>query len=446
MKHHLALALLATLLAPSAWSRPVTYQQGTSVLGQPTLTSVSAPPLDEKTFSQPEAIVIEPVTGKVFISDYEASRILRFSSVAAYQNHSSAEAVLGQADFTTSAAPNPPTAASLKGPGGMAFDSQGNLYVADYSNKRVLRWNNPTTLASGTAADVIIGQANGTSNASPGAGPHSLLDGPWVLAIDASDNLYVGDYNLNRILRFANAPGLSGTALTASAVFGQPDLSSFASGTDPGTGPSLTSGIFDNLWGLHIDSAGRLWVGDSGNHRILRFDNAATKPSAALPDAVLGQPGFNTGAATTTATGLFSPFHLAVDTKGTLWVSDYGNARVLGYKNAASRPTTGINNADIVLGQPDFTTNGFGPATARSLGLPYGLAVTPAGGLLVADDGASRVVHFRNETAVRQAALRKQIAAAKKALAKARKAGNKPVVVRLTKKIRSLKAKFAALN
>ncbi len=171
MKHRLALLLLATLLAPSAWSRPITYQRGTSVLGQPNFTSTATPPLDAKTFLQPEAIVIEPVTKKVFISDYEGSRILRFSSVAAYQNHSAAEAVLGQPGFTTSATPNPPTAASLSGPGGMAFDSSGNLYVADYGNKRVLRWNNPTTIASGTAADVVIGQANGTSNASPEPDP-----------------------------------------------------------------------------------------------------------------------------------------------------------------------------------------------------------------------------------------------------------------------------------
>lgn len=438
--------LIAFLLAQTAWSRPVTYQQASSVLGQPNFTSFSAPPLDAKTFDQPEAIVIEPVTKKVFVSDYAGSRILRFGSVAAYQTHASAEAVLGQPDFDTEDAPKPPTAASLDGPGGMVFDSQGNLYVADYGNSRVLRWNHPTTINSGAPADVVIGQSGFTSNADPGAGPHSLFSGPWVLAIDGSDNLYVGDYSLNRVLRFADAPMLSGNVISASAVFGQPDFSSFVAGLDPGPGPTLTSGILRDIWGLFVDPAGRLWVGDSLNHRVLRFDNAAAKASAAMPDAVLGQPDFTSSDPARTAAGLSSPYHMVMDGAGTLWVSDHGNSRVVGYKYAGSRPATGTNNAQIILGQPNFTATIPNKTTQRSIYEPFGLAVTPAGGLLVAEDGASRVLHFRNESPILRAALLRQISAAKKSLKKAKKAGKKPVVRKLNRKIRTLRAQLATLN
>lgn len=445
MSHRFIFSLLAFLLIETAWSRPVTYQQASSVLGQPNFTSFSAPPLDARTFAQPEAIVIEPVTRKVFVSDYAGNRILRFGSVAAYQTHASAEIVLGQADFDTDGAASPPDAASLNGPGGMAFDSEGNLYVADYGNGRVLRWNNPTTIGSGAPADVVIGQADFMSSASPGAGPHSLFSGPWVLAIDGSDNLYVGDYVLNRILRFADASTLSGNSISASAVFGQPDLSGFSPGLDPGAGPTLTSGIFRDIWGLFLDPAGRLWVGDSLNHRVLRFDNAATKASAAMPDAVLGQPDFATSNPERTASGLDTPYHMVMDGAGTLWVSDFNNSRVVGYKNAGTRPATGTNNAQIVLGQPDFTATIPNKTTERSIHEPFGLAVTPSGGLLVADDGASRVLHFRNETPILRAGLQRQIAAAKKALKKAKKAGKRPLVRRLNKKIRSLRSRLPTL-
>jgi len=437
--------LFAALLVTSVWSRPVTHQRATSVLGQPALASDALRQLNDKTFAYPEAVVIEPVTGKLFVADYSGHRILRFTSVAAYQTHASAEAVLGQPDFTSDAATDPPTASSLNGPGGMAFDSQGNLYVADFDNKRVLRWANPTTIASGSPADAVIGQADFTSNASPGPGPHSRFSGPWVLAIDSSDNLYVGDYSYHRVLRFANAPALSGNP-TASAVFGQPDLQSFDVGTAPGAGPILTTGIFKFLWGLHLDPAGRLWVGDASNNRVLRFDNAATKPSAAPPDAVLGQPDFATDSNVTGATGLNNPFYLAMDTEGTLWVADNGNARVLGYKNAGTRPATGANAADFVLGQPDFTSYVSGPVTDRSLGNPRGIAVTPAGGLLIADSDAYRVLHFRNESPILRASLLKQITAAKKALKKAKKSGKKSQARKLAKEIVALNARLADLK
>jgi sugar lactone lactonase YvrE len=437
--------LFAALLVPSAWSRPVTYQRATSVLGQPNLTSDAVLELSDKTLGYPEFVAIEPVTGKVFVADSGAHRILRFTSVAAYQTYAAAEAVLGQPDFTSDAATDPPTASTLNSPGGMVFDSQGNLYVADYDNKRVLRWNNPTTIASGSPADVVIGQTDFTSKVSPGPGPHSGFNGPWVLAIDPSDNLYVGDYLLHRVLRFANAPSLTGNP-DASAVFGQPNLAGSSIGTDPGTGPVLTTGILSYIWGLHLDPAGRLWVGDTSNNRVLRFDNAATKPSAALPDAVLGQPDFATDSNLTGATGLNTPFHLAMDTDGTLWVSDNGNARVLGYKNAGTRPATGANAADIVLGQPNFTSYVSGPVTDRGLGNPRGIAVTPAGGLLIADSDAARVVHFRNESPILQAALRKQIAAAKKALKKAKKARKTAQAKKLAKEIVSLNAQLLAAS
>lgn len=446
MRHSIVTVLVAAILVSTAWSRPVTFQRATSVLGQPSFTSSDlASPTDDKTFVQPEAIVIEPVTGKVFVSDYSGNRILRFSSTAAYQTNAAAEAVLGQADFDEVDPADPPTAASLYGPGGMAFDSQGNLYVADYSNRRILRWNDPTTVSSGAPADVVIGQADFTSKVDPGTGgTHSLFKGPWALAIDASDNLYLGNFDLHRVLRFANAPSLSGTGITASAVFGQPDLAGFEAGLDPGPGPLLTVGIFNYLWGLHVDSAGRLWVADNGNARVLRFDAAATKPSGALPDAVLGQPDFASAASGQGASRLRNAFHVVTDTAGILWLSDFANSRVLGFKNAGTRPATGVNNANIVLGQANFTANGGASVNDRRIGQPYGIAVTPAGGLLVADGSADRVLHFRSENAALQASLRNQIAAAQKALKKAKKAGKKAQAKKIAKKIVSLNAQLAA--
>jgi len=83
-----------------------------------------------------------------------------------------------------------------------------------------------------------------------------------------------------------------------------------------------------------VDSAGRLWVADFFNNRVLRFDGAADKANGANADGVLGQPNFTSNGAATTASGMNSPGGLAIDTAGHLWVADNLNSRVLRFDGA----------------------------------------------------------------------------------------------------------------
>lgn len=91
------------------------------------------------------------------------------------------------------------SASSLSEPIGIASDHDGNLYVADYDNSRVLYYP-----AGSTTATQVYGQggsflANTANNG--GISASSLYD-PWGVALDGSGNLYVVDYGNNRMLMF----------------------------------------------------------------------------------------------------------------------------------------------------------------------------------------------------------------------------------------------------
>jgi sugar lactone lactonase YvrE len=117
-----------------------------------------------------------------------------------------------------------------------------------------------------------------------------------------------------------------------------------------------------------------------------------------IADIVLGQPDFTDNPENfTSAAGLHSPTAVAVDTSvvpNRLYISDSANNRVLGYNDVATLMTGGL--ADLVIGQPAFSSNGCntGGLSAGSLCVPDGVAVDASGNLYVTDTNNNRVLEF----------------------------------------------------
>jgi hypothetical protein len=163
---------------------------------------------------------------------------------------------------------------------------------------------------NGQDAALVLGQVNFTTTTN--TMPQSKLNSPAGIVVDpVSQKIFIADSGNNRVLRFASLAELQNGA-KAEGVLGQADFYS-------STGATSSLGMKFPV-GLAIDANGRLWVADSGNHRILRFDNAATKADGAAANGVLGQANFTTSDTDLSASGMNTPQGLAVDSNGRLWV------------------------------------------------------------------------------------------------------------------------------
>jgi len=178
-------------------------------------------------------------TPHLYVADPCNNRVLGFNDALTLKPGAKADIVIGQPDMQTalcnypSGNANKPTQSSLCGPIGVLVDSNGNLYVADSGNGRVLRF--PTPFAhqgSLPPADRVVGQANFTTKISdPSAG---TMSAPYGLALSGVNGLLVSDVQLNRVLYFPMANGdlTSPQGETAAVVFGQQQ---FNVGTKPTT-------------------------------------------------------------------------------------------------------------------------------------------------------------------------------------------------------------------
>ncbi len=235
--------------------------------------------------------------------------------------------------------------------------------------------------SDGAPASLVLGQVN--FNSSSFTTTQSGMYNPTGAAIDPSTGaVFIVDSFNHRVLRFASLVALSNGA-NANGVLGQIDFTS-------NTIATTRSGMFDPT-GAVVDGAGRLWVADNGNNRVLRFDAAASKPNGANADGVLGQGDFTSSTIAITQSGMYSPVKVALDIDGRLWVTDRGNNRVLRFDGAASKAIGAP--ADGVLGQVDFTSRSHA-ATQSGMYWPLGVAVDAAGRLWVVDGNCHRVLRF----------------------------------------------------
>jgi hypothetical protein len=346
-----------------------------------------------------------------------------------------ADVVLGQPDFHSpdhaalNGNPTPivaPTRQNLRVPTAVATDGR-IVVVADTDNNRVLIWNSIPT-SNNQPADVVIGQANFTSNSLPGSNGSftptaASLRGPQGVWIQ-DGRLYIADTQNHRVLIYNSIPTQNGAA--ADVVLGQPDFTTFVQ-------PDLTqAGVDarpDNLLNpVSVTSDGvRLFVTDLGHNRVLVW-NTIPRSNRAPADFALGQLDVNS-AVVNDVKRLCSPTgnkdeegndiypgrcnatlnfpRFALSDGQRLFVADGGNDRVLVWN---SIPTQSGKPADVVLGQIASTVNLSSEAT-DALRTPMSLAWDGAN-LYVSDSFNRRVMVFSLAepklpyTAVRNAASR----------------------------------------
>jgi hypothetical protein len=346
----------------------------TQVYGQPDMTTgtPNTGGVSRTSLNGPTGVALEGQSGTYLdIADTENNRVLWYTA-----GITSAYVVYGQSDFsTTTINTNGLSATSLYRPTGVAVDNMNHiLYITDQNNSRVLGYS------SGSLT--VFGQSNFTTNA-PGVSDHSL-NYPFATAIDGSTgSLYIADAESSRVL---HVPAGSSTA---DRVYGQANFTSWMANANGVNGYPTASSLRDPA-GLTA-SGNDLYIADWLNNRVLHYSSGST-----TADLVYGQGDFISASVGTSATTLNQPRGVVLDGCGRgIYVADWGNNRVLHFP-------LGSPTADLVYGQPNFTSNTAG-TSATSLKGPIGLAVGCQKDsilnrwycdLYVADTGNNRVLYF----------------------------------------------------
>ena len=278
-------------------------------------------------------------------------------------------------------------------------------------------------------ADIILGKPD-FSEAGPGQVVPFKVFNPGGVVVDRSvepGRAYVWDSGNSRILGIDLAECYKGPSpCTADVVLGQPSgYDHSGCNRDGGVegypvrraasaetlcgipGTSISPGEEHTFVTMAVTPTGDLYVPDSHNHRVLKYESPFENDIVA--DSVWGQPDFsrmlcNRGEAPNAETLCFHSHTnryalnrygngVDVDPDGNLWVADGGNNRVLRFP---SDDSTGeiAKKADLVLGQPDFHSGEKGTGSDR-LHAPSAVRVNSEGWVFVADAANDRVVVFK---------------------------------------------------
>jgi trimeric autotransporter adhesin len=269
--------------------------------------------------------------------------------------------VAGNGTYAYSGDGGAATNASLRHPYGIALDAWGNLYIADYNNYRIRRvdTNGIISTIAGTGSFGFSGDAGSATNAKIA----------WVygLAVDAAGNCFFPDAAYNRIRKIDTTGSISTVAGNGSYIFS-------------GDGGMATNAAMLGPLSVALDSAGNLFIADTGNVRVRKVDTNG------IISTVAGNGGHaysGDGGAATNAS-LNSPVGLTVDSAGEIFVSDSYIAVV---RKVAKN---GIITTVAGNGVQGFGGDG-GPGNSASFSNPRGLAASKPDEIYVADTGNNRI-------------------------------------------------------
>jgi uncharacterized protein (TIGR03437 family) len=238
------------------------------------------------------------------------------------------------------------TSATLRYPTGLAFDSTGNLYIADTGNNVIRK------ITSGTITTVAGDNGQSAGDAGDfGAATSAILNGPTAIAFDSAGNFYIADNGNSRIRKV----DIKTNIIT------------------PFLGSGATDKRLNSPNGLWFDASGALYIADSGNQRLAKY--VAPTLSNFAGNLVAG---FKGDGGPAISAQLNKPMGLTMDAAGNIYFTDTNNSRI--------RKITTDGTITTIAGKGGGAYSGDGGnATSAVLNFPRSIAVGPDGTVYIAD-------------------------------------------------------------
>ena len=319
--------------------------------------------------SQPEGIVVDGA-GNVYFSDAAVHRVRKITANGVIQT----VAGTGVAGFSGDG--GPANAALLNQPYGLAFDTSGNLYIADLGNARVRKVG-----TDGTIQTVAGGGAlPATSSGQGGPANSTQLAQPRDVALGTDGSLYISDFGANQVYRVTSDGTLSLMAGTGVAGFS-------------GVATSAVLAQLNAPAGLAVDPTGELYIADSGNNCVRKVYNGVIITVFHTP-APTGVALDSTGMLYVAAASYFgtvvqpipgvaSARDVTIDPSGDIFLTSGALVSEI--------PSGGILTTLAGSGTSPYFGGDGGLATAALLYSPSGIAVDSNGNWYIADTSNNRI-------------------------------------------------------
>ena len=293
------------------------------------------PPLSAE-FSTPTGLALEPGDGLLIVVDSGNNRVRRITKGAV---NTIAGGYTGDG--------GPITKSALNDPQNIVFDKNRNMFIVEGLGNRVRKVTSGGTISTFAGTGVTGMGGNG------GPATSATLNNPLGVAVDTKANVYIADSG-NDVIRVVNKAGTI-SIFAQSATFGSP--ASLA--TDPannvyaadqgacviwkitpqavitaiageinncgygGDGGPATSALLNAPYGVALDSAGDLYIGDTGNNRV-RMVNTSGKIKTVVDRK--GICGYTGDGGPATAAEICTPLGVQLDPSGNLYIADWRNA------------------------------------------------------------------------------------------------------------------------
>jgi uncharacterized protein (TIGR03437 family) len=298
----------------------------------------------------PRGVAVDS-SGNIYIAEFGDSVIRKVTAKGTIST------IAGTGVYGFAGDGGPAAKAQLANPWSVAVDGSGNVYIPDQLNARVRK------IDSSGNINTIAGNGLLSYSGDNGQASRAQLYGPQATATDPSGNVYIADTQNNRVRKVSPAGVITAFAGSGTAGFA-------------GDGGAAVSAQLARPAGVAADSAGNVYISDSANGAVRKV----------TPDGIIN-----------TIAQLIRPQGMAVDAAGNLYVADSADSRIRKISAAGVLSTIGGT------GQPGYSGDG-GPAVAAQVNSPFGVGVDAVGNVYVADTGNNLLREITPDGAVKTVA------------------------------------------